>query len=438
MTTATLSEEKSKWNIRNEVITLLNRYWKNNENDIARLAIVDTAIFPDTLPPQLTFIDLPEWAYDCGVKGQILVPKEWENTWDKVPWLHVVNWMVHAYPERSWEKRFGCIDSYSVRLKNWDDRLWQHAWVNRIALFLRRWASYTQKTNEATLFGSLPKPELILTHDVDAIKKTVAIRFKQSIFNGFNAVRLTRKGRFGEAWGKLVNAFRFLISNDNYMNIPHLLQLETAYNVRSIFHFYAGKTGLKRSLGEQLIDPGYKLTDKKLHNVFADLIQGGWEIGLHPSAFTWDKPEDFYFQKENLEKNLGLPVTKLRQHWLRFSWEKTWGAQQRAGFTSDSTLGFNDRSGFRNSAALRMPVKGISGVNFESVPMFLMDSHLYDYTMVKPTERIQLMKHWLKELHDVSGVGSVIWHTHVLGKDYRWADGYEALLKYWMELNRHE
>ncbi|MHB1220381.1 MAG: polysaccharide deacetylase family protein [Gammaproteobacteria bacterium] len=438
MTATTLAMEKSQSTIHAEVITLLNRYWKNKEHEIAHLAIADTTIFPDTLPPQLTLVTLPEWAYDCGVNGQLLVPKEWGNTWENVPWLQVAYWMLHAYPERCWEKQFGCIDSYSIRLKNWDERLWQHAWVNRIALFLRRWASYSQKIPETTLFGMLPKAELLLTHDVDAIKKTIAIRLKQAIFNGFNAGRLVRKGQFGNALTKLAHAFRFLVSNDDYMNIPYLLKLETTYKVKSVFHFYAGKTSLKRRLGSLLIDPGYALTDKKINKIFTDLKQGGWEIGLHPSAFTWDKPEGIKIQKMDLEKAAGCSVTKLRQHWLRFSWQKTWEAQWDAGLTLDSTLGFNDRCGFRNSAALRMPVNGATEAHFESVPMFLMDSHLYDYAMLNPIERTQLIQYWLKELYDVAGVGSIIWHTHVCGKDYGWAAGYETLLQYWMELNRHD
>jgi hypothetical protein len=430
-------EEASGVVIRNEVLILLGRYWSNKEDEIIRLPIANSNIVPSSLPPQLTLVALPEWALDCGVDGNILIPKEWEDVWKKVPWLHVIYWMIHAYPERCWEERYGCIDSYSIQLKNWDARLWQHAWVNRIALFLRRWAAHTQKINEFELFGVLPKAELILTHDVDAIKKTMAIRFKQSLFNGYNAGRLIIKGRYNEALKKISNAFRFLLSKDDYMYIPAVMQLESNYNVRSVFHFYAGKTGLKRSFRSMLIDPGYTVTDKRMKNIFYDLKQGGWEIGLHPSAFTWNESEGITIQKNNLEKASDYKVTKLRQHWLRFSWKKTWKAQRDAGLTLDSTLGFNDRCGFRNSAALRMPVNRSANVHFESVPMFLMDSHLYDYKMLTAVERIQVIQYWLKELYDVSGVGSIIWHTHVFGKDYGWASGYETLLKYWTELNQH-
>ena len=30
---------------------------------------------------------------------------------------------------------------YSNKLKNWDERIWNYAWVNRIAIFLSKWAA---------------------------------------------------------------------------------------------------------------------------------------------------------------------------------------------------------------------------------------------------------------------------------------------------------
>lgn len=434
MTVLSFQQALSNSSLRSEVITLLNRYWEHNEDEIEKLPIIETSIIPDSLPPKLVLVKLPPWAFDCGINGELLIPAEWENTWDKVPWLQVIYWMVHAYPERCWENQYGCIDSYSIRLRQWDDRLWQHAWVNRIALFLRRWAAHEKNIDENLLFGSLPKPELILTHDVDAIQKTFVIRIKQAAFNCFNTIRLMKKGEIKAAFAKLGNAFRFLLSKDDYMNIPYLLELEKSYNVRSVFHFYAGETGLKRSLKAMLIDPGYNIQCKKLGTLLNTIQNGGWEIGLHPSAFTWKKPEGIHQQKKKLEETINVPVTKLRQHWLRFSWQKTWEAQEQAGMKQDSTLGFNDRCGFRNSAALRLPVQSSASL-FESVPMFLMDSHLYDYANIKHEERIHIIQRWLKELYEVSGVGSIIWHTHVLGKDYGWAPGYIALLENWRTLN---
>ena len=419
------------------VMDMLDCYWQKGSDKILNLPVAQTNVIPSELPVKLSLVELPEWAYDCGVKGKILVPSFWFNKWEQVPWFDVIYWMAHGFAERVWENQNGCINSYSIKLIGWDQRLWDYAWVNRIGIFLRRWAAHTLDADEAVLFGSLPKAELVLTHDVDAIYKTIVIRVKQSLFNLFNAVRALVKGQPIEALRKCLAVLRFLFSADNYMCIPHLMEIEKKYGVRSTFHFYAGETGWKRSLRALLIDPSYDVTNKTLQSVYVNLLQGGWHIGLHPSVLSWDHPKGIDQQRKNLEEVIGKPVKSIRQHWLRFSWGKTWNAQLQAGLILDTTLGFNDRSGFRNSAALRMIVASDKNYpkKLESIPMVLMDSHLYDYNMLSSKDRLASMKCLLDELYIVGGVGSIIWHTQACGKDYGWLSGYEDLLAYWAELN---
>jgi len=420
---------------KKEAIDVLKRYWGEGLDAVNRLPVICANSLPKDLPPKLDWCELPEWAVDCGVAGKILLPSIWAVKWEKVPWFDVVWWMANGWAEREWEKKNGGVDSYSLRLSNWDGRLWDHAWVNRIALFLRRWASQENKVPEEKLFGPLPKAELLLTHDVDAISKTGIIRIKQAIFNIFNSARLLFDGKPRFAIQKLFSAMLFLFSQDDYMGIPRLMEIEKKFGVNSVFHFYAGETGWKRSFSKILIDPDYKIS--QLRSQLNELISGGWEVGLHPSALTWKRSSEIARQRKNLEDLVSKPVTKVRQHWLRFSWEKTWPAQDEAGLKLDSTLGFNDRPGFRNAAALCMKI----GSDFcpesqiESIPMFLMDSHLYDYSNLSHEDRKINMKQWLEELKQVGGIGSVIWHTQVCGQDYGWSEGYETLLTCWKEIN---
>ena len=60
----------------------------------------------------------------------------------------------------------GPIHSYSFHLKNWDKRVWEHAWVNRIAIFLRIWASKLNNSKPEDLFGHLPIAKIQISHDV--------------------------------------------------------------------------------------------------------------------------------------------------------------------------------------------------------------------------------------------------------------------------------
>ena len=48
--------------------------------------------------------------------------------------------MLECWHERLFEKDNGPIHSYGYKLKNWDTRAWERAWVNRMALFLMRYS----------------------------------------------------------------------------------------------------------------------------------------------------------------------------------------------------------------------------------------------------------------------------------------------------------
>lgn len=103
---------------------MLDCYWQKGSDKILNLPVAQTNVIPSELPVKLSLVELPEWAYDCGVKGKILVPSFWFNKWEQVPWFDVIYWMAHGFAERVWENQNGCINSYSIKLIGWDQRLW--------------------------------------------------------------------------------------------------------------------------------------------------------------------------------------------------------------------------------------------------------------------------------------------------------------------------
>jgi hypothetical protein len=117
---------------------------------------------------------------------------------------------------------------------------------------------------------------------------------------------------------------------------------------------------------------------------------------------------------------------------MRFSWSETWAAQEQAGFSLDSTLGFNDRPGFRVSAALRHhPWNPLTAKPhaLEVLPLIVMDSHLYDYAELDPQARGKRLRHFVDEVRAVGGEAAVLWHPHTLSKDYGWQKGFEEMLE---------
>jgi hypothetical protein len=421
---------------RRYVATELGRYWPRGLDAVLRLAVpAAPADVPMPLPPRFETVRLPDWAAELGVAGALLVPSQCivpgeGEAWQRTDWWSAAAWFLTGAAERAHESTHGPIHSYSGRLQGWDARMWDHAWVNRMALFLRRRAARELEQEEHALFGALPAPEIMLTHDVDAIRKTAAIRFKQSAFRGYQAARLAGRGRFARALDRLGGAARFLLTSPDYWHFDEIERAEETARVRSCFFVYGGDPR-RRSLKQALLDPGYDVREPRLAERLRALAARGWPVGLHQSFDAWRDGAAMAREKARVEEAISSPVTLCRQHWLRFGWSETWKAQADAGLETDATLGFNDRSGFRNGAALRFrPWDEATGapLKLASVPMVLMDSQLYDYSELTDEERERQIARWMGEVRAVAGVATIIWHQHVLGPDYGWRAGLDALM----------
>lgn len=414
----------------------LERYWPRQADLVLALPIPNRPTpIDEASPPRVEIVPLPDWAADLGVGGGLLVPSFAVATgpgepWRRVDWWAAAFWFLNASAERSHEDRHGPIHSYSLRLQGWDSRMWRHAWVNRIGLLLRRWAARRLRREECEVFDPLPRAEIIVTHDVDAVEKTWAIRFKQSAFHAFNSARSLLRGQPLRALAKGWAATRFGLGSGTYWNFETIARLEDEAGVRSHFNVYAAPLE-GRSPRQRLIDPSYDPRRPRIRECLADLARRGWTVGLHQSFESWSDVERMQIERRRLEEALDRPVTSCRQHWLRFSWRDTWKTQQASGLRLDTTLGFNDRPAFRNAAALAWrpwDPDADAPMSLTAMPMVLMDSHLFDYSQLDDADRRRWIADWLGEIRAVHGAATVLWHPHVLSPDYGWSAGFSWLL----------
>lgn len=413
------------------VLACGSRYWSRNPAAVAQLAMPETSYRPQH---RFRTVALPDWARDLGVgrPESIMVDDACiaaapGDEFARCNWIAACYFFLTGAAEP--DDRH---DSYSGLMLGFDPRVAEHAWVNRIFLLLRRMAARQAQTTEGALFGALPDPDIVLTHDVDAVVKTPEIRLKQTAFHLVNAAQALGCGRARQAANRAALAVRFLATTPAYDRFSEICALEEAHGKRSLFHFYGGPAGWARgSFVRLLIDPAYEIASPSLRAILAALRDGGWQIGAHFSYESWNDEKGMRAEKEALERASQMAVIACRQHWLRFSWKTSWRLQAAAGFSLDSTLGFNDRPGFRHGAALRFhpwDEAQAGALGLQSLPMVLMDSHFYDYALMGDDERHASIASWIDEIRAVRGEASINWHVHTLAPDYGWADGYRYLL----------
>jgi len=416
------------------ILSCGDRYWKKNQDILTVLPIPASEGTPTGA---WRMVGLPDWASDIGVGSppQIIVDtcclREGDGPdYERCDWWMAAFLHISGSAEKMVEEKNGPVHSYAFRLKSLDPRLFDYAWVNRIFLFLRRWAARWLNRNEEDLFGSLPSASFFLTHDVDAIDNTAALQFKRAVLEMIKIGRSVKSRALKSALSQL-SKVPGIFGTLDYWRIGEICDLENQYAVRSTFHFFSRPPGLSPSMKQRVVDPSYHLLDPRIRAGFRTLIDGHWEIGLHPSYDSWNQPIVIRREREWLENVSKTPIRKCRQHWLRFSWKDTWNAQLAGGLESDSTLGFNDRPGFRNGSALRFrpfSPELTKPLAFEAIPMMLMDAHFYDYAALSDEERYSSLSRWVNEVKAVHGEITVLWHQRVFHPSYGWGAGCRELL----------
>ncbi len=268
-----------------------------------------------------------------------------------------------------------------------------------------------------------------LSHDLDYVEKTSAVRIKQTAFNLFNTFKYFHQPKiFGRNFQKTV---RFLFSQPSYWCFDYWVDLELSFEVRSVFYVFA-KTG-RRSMRHWLLDPSYDVSkNQKLQNQLGRMIDQGFEVGLHGSFDSATKKSSLEEEKKTLEEALKIKVIKTRQHWLRFR-ELITPRLHEDLFEFDSTIGWNDRMSFRAGiAAQYRPYDHECNrpFDFYVTPLVIMDSNIYDYGSGAEERRFEQGREllsWMRQLKTF--FVSISWHPRTCSTDYNWHWSYKKYLE---------
>jgi len=284
-----------------------------------------------------------------------------------------------------------------------------------------------------------------LTHDVDTVS---LYSLKQLLRARRGHISKANDGihKLKECFGictDLAKAGIYARQKDPIHCYERWMEVEKKVGAHSTFFFWPGWSNVRK---HHHTDCSYELSDRVVFDgvkcivreMIKEIDRRGWEIGLHPSWYSFNDADELRIQKEVIEKVLGHEILSVRQHYLHYDIRCTPRAHSQAGFKYDSTLGFNDNIGFRFGTCYPWHLFDLRiGKDLEilEIPLVVQDG-----AMLSPTKGMRLDEETAfqyiiqltEAVEDVGGVLTLLWHPNDIIKRNYW-NLYLKSLKYLKE-----
>jgi hypothetical protein len=289
------------------------------------------------------------------------------------------------------------VDRYALRLA---------------ALIQQRWPDYPQPVR---LYRFVP------TIDIDQM---YAYRYKPPLKQFLGAMRDLSAGRLAEV-RRRVQVCRSN-SPDPFDTYALMAQWHRAAGVHPLFFIQMGDYG------------GYDQAHAPTSRAFIDCVfqlQREGTVGLHPSYRSRGDANTLKKEKKLLEAQLGMSVTRSRQHFLCVKLPDTFIQLHELGVQDEYSMGYAGTTGFRSGTATPHPFYDLLGDRVLPItlhPTCVMDVTLMQYLRLSPYEAVERVRKLVKEVRDVGGQMLTLWHNSSLsghGAWQGWEGVYPAVLK---------
>lgn len=157
-----------------------------------------------------------------------------------------------------------------------------------------------------------------------------------------------------------------------------------------------------------------------------EFVSVGREVGLH-GIDAWIDSSKGRKELEQIAQISGKPNIGVRMHWLYFD-ERAPGSLEKAGFSYDSTVGYNETVGYR--AGTTQVFKFLQTTKLLELPLHIMDTALFYPRHLGLTA--QEAKKWVDIIIDNSlkfgGAMTTNWHDRSIAPERLWEDFYVRLI----------
>lgn len=290
-----------------------------------------------------------------------------------------------------------------------------------VDVWLKDFLQLLSLKNPAIVFPE-KKMQVNFTYDID-----VAFAYKG---RGF----LRQLGAIGKdmvklKFGRLTERFKVLsnLKKDPFDNYEYIMKSA----ISPMFFFLLHQ---KKSHQDRNIHPANILLKHIIKSV-----QQKFPIGIHPSFQSSDQPNLLQSERETLQQISGMPITKSRQHYLRFGWPKTYQQLVQNGILEEYSMGFAERPGFRAGTCtpfLFFNLEKNEAAKMKIFPLCIMESIFRD-SMVMPVKNALFhFIQYYEAVKNVQGHFICIWHNDTLQynknkddpKNFRWL--HEQMVEY--------
>lgn len=247
----------------------------------------------------------------------------------------------------------------------------------------------------------------LLSHDVDHVdyytrnhflyKIKEALRLVPGKLSPLTNMRLAVTGFF-----KYVTK-----SKDNpYWNFEFLRSVERSSKLQSTFYFL--DQGVKNS------DAAYSFDEPRIRGLFKQLTEERCEIGLHGTVRSSTDAGVLKSNLDALESAASIRIAGSRQHRLLWDHPRTALIHQSCGLRYDSTLGFAQHEGFRNSYCYPFRLYDFdkdAPIDLWEFPLVVMDVTLFVYRALSLEQAHTNYRKLIEEVSKFGGIFTVLWHN---------------------------
>jgi peptidoglycan/xylan/chitin deacetylase (PgdA/CDA1 family) len=281
-----------------------------------------------------------------------------------------------------------------------------------LAMLLEKFPDYNCKTRAYTF---------ISTVDIDnafAYKHKNLVRTIGGFFNDLLKFKLV------EIWNRFTVIWN--LKRDPFDTFESILRLKNEYNVKTIFFFLIGDYST--------FDTNVSASKTKYKLLIKEMVDYA-RVGLHPSYFTMQDAALLKKEKERLENITNTPVTRSRQHYLRFSLPETYQNLIDLEVEEDYSMGYASTVGFRASTCTPFYFYDLDfeiQTPLKIFPFALMDTTLNDYMKLTSKQSLGRIRDLKNEVKAVNGTFITLFHNESLSNYLRWRGWkrlYESMLK---------